>query len=96
VVIFNTIHCADLPVLACQNLYLTGIFVDFRTVVNLIIDTEGFIIGKSRSFIENERFFIEMGNREKYILKKTGVKSISGFYHRNVLFIINSIQGAFR
>jgi hypothetical protein len=41
--------------------------------VNLIIDIEGIIIGKSRSFIENGSFIIEMGNREKYILKKTGV-----------------------
>jgi hypothetical protein len=41
--------------------------------MNLIIDIEGFIIGKSHSFIENGSFIIEMGNREKYILKKTGV-----------------------
>jgi hypothetical protein len=96
VVIFNTIHCGDLPVLAYQKLFLTGIFIDCRTDVHLIIDIERFIIGKSYSFIENESFFIEMGNREKYILKKTGVKSISGFYHRNVPFISNSIQGPFR
>jgi hypothetical protein len=70
---FNTIHCAGLTVLACQNLFLAGFFIDCRTDVNLIIDFERFITGKSRSFIENERFFIEMGNREKYILKKTGV-----------------------
>jgi hypothetical protein len=96
VVIYKTIHCEGLTVLACQKPFLTGIFVDFRTDVNFIIDIGRFIIGKSYSFIENERFIIEMRNREKYILKKPGVKSISGFYHQNVFFIINSIQGPFR
>ncbi len=65
VVIFNTIHCANLPVLACQNPFLTEMFFDGRPDVNLIIDIERFIIGKSRSFIENERFIIEMEKRRK-------------------------------